>query len=693
MADNFKTIKVPAMLHRTGIGIFDPATDTLKMSISSDIPYLRYDWWDDEEYYEVLDHSDGGMDLSRLKGGASLLYNHNRDVLLGLLTNPVIEQGKCNVEAKISKADDVASYRTKIDEGILKDTSIGYTLLDEGECIGAKDGVPIYKFKSAVHEASLVTIPADTTVGIGRQREHKPKGEPHEIRVRMQDSVDAPEARRQNQNNSKTTMADSAVQDPPKIDVVKERGDAVIEYEKHRDRLEAHAEAIKDRTKKEAPDVLKSWVKGEKKLKPSATEQERENHFSQFQAAYAEAAFKAVEAQVNPEIGMEKKDRRRFSLCRLMLKAGLGEELDGIEKEACETARKLYTNGGNGGNIARSGFTIPEDMTRCNLAEDHDLSSREIASRLHDIQQMQVALGRATLSRALTATNFSAGGALVGVELLTGSIIDLLRNNVIMTGLGCTEIGGIVGDIAIPRVSGGATVYWLPEGGAVTESDQTFQQIYFTPHRMGADTAYTKQLLAQASLSVEAFVRDDIAKQMAVEEDRVGFNGLGANGEPLGIFNTTGVGAGVTFGGNATWKSVNAFIFDIENANALLGEVIYVTTPQTKYYLKITPQIAASTFPIWIWEKDPAGRTINGNRGGIIGDYSAFSTKNVPNNLVVAGVWSEFVKVRWAGVDVVVDPYSLKKSEQIEITVHQYMDQGVRHPVAFDTSTDAPTSP
>jgi hypothetical protein len=46
--------------------------------------------------------------------------------------------------------------------------------------------------------------------------------------------------------------------------------------------------------------------------------------------------------------------------------------------------------------------------------------------------------------------------------------------------------------------------------GSVTASQQAFGQLTLTPHRMGADTFYTKQLLNQASLSVEAFVRDDL---------------------------------------------------------------------------------------------------------------------------------------------------------------------------------------
>ncbi len=63
-------------------------------------------------------------------------------------------------------------------------------------------------------------------------------------------------------------------------------------------------------------------------------------------------------------------------------------------------------------------------------------------------------------------------------------------------------------------------------------------------------------------------------------------------------------------------------------------------------------------------------------------------SNNLPGNKSIFGVWSDFIAARWAGLDVVVDPYSLKKSEQIEVTMHQWVDCGIRHPVAFEVSTD-----
>jgi len=215
-----------------------------------------------------------------------------------------------------------------------------------------------------------------------------------------------------------------------------------------------------------------------------------------------------------------------------------------------------------------------------------------------------------------------------------------------------------------------------------------------TPHRMVANTAYTKQLLAQASLSIEAFVRSDTAMAMAVEEDRVTILGTGLNGEPLGIFNTTGVLSNVTFGGSAVFADFVNLEYGLENANVRNGQMAIITSPLTKSYLKQTLQIASPAFPIYLWM--PAKGefpNINGVMAGIVNEYPAYHTKNVTTNQVCQGVFSNIFKARWAGFDVVVDPYTGAKTETISLTTTQWLDVGLRYPQSFNVSTDAPTAP
>lgn len=683
-----KTIKIPESLFRAGA--MEKKGDDLVMSISSEEPYKRYDWMNDEDYWEVLSHAPGDIEDSRLKGGLPHLFNHDRDQHLGRATGHEIRDGKCYVTGlKFSESDFAQTKKKDIESGALPDTSVGYRILDEGECVGAKDGMPIYKFKWAPHEFSSVTIPADPTVGAGRDSSNLTL---REFSVEVTKGIDAPQKKRKTDNQpNKRSMATSAKKteseegDTMTVEMVKEQVDGARREAKER------AKKINDykgvaiekygAEPAEAQKLADKYISGEKD--DSSFEDFREELFG------ACEKVKKID-EPNPQMGASKKEMRGFSVRNMILRLGQGQALEGFEKEATDWARKNYSQ--SDGNVERAGVTIPDDLLNCNMAEVHDWDSKAQNNKKEELIRGLQRLGVST--RALEASVYAAGGALVGVDLMTGSIIELLRNATVLNGIGIIEIGGLVGNVAIPKATGGATVYWVAEGASITESDQSFGQIYGVPHRMGCDTAYTKQLAAQASLAVEAFIRNDFAKQMAVEEDRVAFLGGVNPGEPVGIYYTTGVGAGVTFGGTATRLDMTQFEFDIENANALLGKLTLVTSPTSKQYLRNTLQVSASTFPLYLWQTMPGAREINGQKVGDVIGMDAVATKNITTNVVIVGAFGEsFVKFRWAGLDLVVDPFTLKRTEQIELTLHQYLDQNLRYPVAFDTSTDAPASP
>jgi HK97 family phage major capsid protein len=237
-------------------------------------------------------------------------------------------------------------------------------------------------------------------------------------------------------------------------------------------------------------------------------------------------------------------------------------------------------------------------------------------------------------------------------------------------------LDGLVGNAAIPRISGGATTYWLPENGTATESDQAFGQVVLTPHRCVADTAYSKELLMQSSVDVEAFVRDDLARVLAIAIDLAALAGTGNAGQPLGILNTSGLATSVTFGAAATWPKVVSFETNVATSNADDGALAYVTSPGSRGKWKGIARFTNTGMPIWADDN-----TVNG--------YPAYATNQVPSDKVIFGNWRDLVIASWAGIDVVVDPYSLKKQGLIEVTVTIWTDIGIRHTVSFCISTDS----
>lgn len=607
----------------------------LSISVSSDEPYLRYDWMADEEYYEVLSHDEKDIDLSRFKTGAPLLYNHDRDIQLGRIETFSLDGGKMRVEAKLSKADDVKSYVTKIDEGILCDTSIGYRIMDDGECVGAKDGIPIYKFKWAPHEASMVTIPADITVGAGRGE--KPASV-REFSVRMEKDVD------ETAKNGQTRLTPSKNMEKTPEQIEAEAKQAI------REAVEGERKANAERVKKINDYAASFKIDGMKAKVNDLARAAVENgiSFDDFRASVMENWTENVRrVDTDANIGMSQKEAAQFSLLRAAQQIISNGRLSGLEKEASDAAAKRF-----GRTLKEGAICIPSEVANVDLGR---------------------ALGLDT--RAQNVTSFTAGGATVAPQF--GPMIEILNNAMVLNKLGITTLNGVVGDLILPQQTGGATAYWVSETGALTDSQATFAQKTMAPKRCGATIPFTTQFLAQSSVGAEAFLRNELMTRIALLVDLAGLEGTGVAGQPLGVKNTTGINATVTFGGAATWADCVEFETGINADNADIGTMGFALSSATvgKWKTILRDSVAGAAYLI----QD------NGNING----YGYQRTNQITGNIAFFGVWSQLLLAQWAGIEVIVDPYALKKSGQIEITANMLCDYLVRQPLAFNVSTDS----
>lgn len=581
----------------------DEKARTVEIAFSSEAPVSR--WFG----VEVLSHAPGAMKLDRLNGGGAVLWNHDRDVQIG-----VVERATCDPDKKgravirfgaSAKAEEIWK---DVQSGVIRNVSVGYSF-DEMTLVSETDGVKTYRIDSwEPVEVSLVSIPADTTVGVGRAEDTNdkpasapanPAGEPDPMKIRM------------------NLAPDGAAGGASTVDVVAEQRKAT-DIERNRIReINAIGEAHGMR------DLAQSFVNDGKGV-------------DEFRSAVL--AKLGAKPAPSADIGLTKKEVKRYSIVKALREMAVGgvASLTGLEKEAHFGAVEHY------GRKAE-GFLIP-----------HDVFAGE---------------------RALNATVPADGGYLVGTDTLVGSMIELLRNKLVVGTMGATMLDGLTGNVAIPKVTGGATAYWLSETGEVSASTQQFGQLGLTPHRLGAATAYTKQLVAQTSLSVESFVRNDIARVLATALDLAALHGTGNAGQPLGIFGTANVGS-VTFGAAATWAKILAFESTLDAANAEAGNIGWITTGSTRAKWKAAVKFSNTASPLWADDN-----TVNG--------YPAKVTNQISTNKVVFGNWSDLIMASWAGTDVVVDPYTLAATGQIKIVVQQMADIGVRHPASFVISSDS----
>lgn len=160
-------------------GIIDTEARRVRLSFSSEAPYLRSQIFDDP-WLEVLGHKPGEVDLSRLEtGSAPLLYNHalhGRENHIGVVERAWIDKGKGYAEVRFSTRPDVEGIWSDVVAGILTNVSVGYSILERKLTKSNTDGPDEYRVtKWTPAEISMVPLPADATVGIGRSHAQHPQ--------------------------------------------------------------------------------------------------------------------------------------------------------------------------------------------------------------------------------------------------------------------------------------------------------------------------------------------------------------------------------------------------------------------------------------------------------------------------------------------------------------------------------------
>lgn len=142
------------------------------LSFSSEQPYER--WWGTE----ILDHSEGCVDLTRLNEIGCVLFNHNRDKVIGKVTRAWLEDNRGYAEIEFDEDEESEKIYQKVKSGTLKGVSVGYAI-DVWEDVSANKSSQDGRFKGPCsiakrwipHEISIVSVPADSSVGVGRQEE------------------------------------------------------------------------------------------------------------------------------------------------------------------------------------------------------------------------------------------------------------------------------------------------------------------------------------------------------------------------------------------------------------------------------------------------------------------------------------------------------------------------------------------
>lgn len=637
---------------------FDAEKRTVELAFSSEAPVER--WFG----FEVLDHASDSIRLDRLRDGAALLLNHDWDNQIGVVESVSIDSDrKGRAVVRFSRNQDADAIFQDVMDGIRRHVSVGYRI-HAAMLESTEEDVGTYRVTDwEPYEISIVSVPADPSVGVGRALEI-----PQEDGKRGNGDTGIIE-RGTTAKNSTTeevrTMNEKILRDG-KGNLVRAMVDA-----------EGKILEVLEMLEEAGADVRNAQTGAAK------AERERTSSILQMGTQYGcrELADKAVtdgktvdqfRAEVLEHINTRGAKKPAGQPAQPSLRSGvpLSEMPSPLIGLSDQEVRNY--------SIFRAVRALQPNASKA----DRDAAAFEIeCSEAAQRQLGKTAQGILIPDDVLSSRAFNAGGAAntpagaqSGQNLIdttnAGSFIEMLRNRTTIMRLG-TPMGGLVGNVDVTRQTGGATAYWVGEGGNAQEGTPQIGQLELTPKTLAAYTDITRRLLKQSSPDAEGIVRRDLVNAMAQAIDYAGYYGSGAGNQPRGIKNYTGINA-VDFAALwPTYAELVAMESEIAADNADIGQMGYIGNARFRGNCKTAPKFGTGTEST-IWE---LGGTVNGYRTEI--------TNQVANGDVFFGNFADMLIGMWGGLDLTVDPYALSLSGGLRLVVFQDIDFVLRRVESF----------
>ena len=578
---------------------------------------------------EILDHSPASVRLGRLADGGAVLVGHNPDDHVGATNDVSIDADrKGRALVRFGRGERASEIFNDVIDRIRTKISVGYNIYRSVLEEINEAGQEVHRVIDwEPFEVSFVSIPADVTVGVGRSSEEIE----HDFIIEYKK-----EGRQMPEENKPVTPAPSPA---PAVDVDHERSVGV------------------DQERKRTSDILALGDKyGQRDLATSMIN--KKASVDEMREALLERMGKAnpVDVITPVHVDMSDKEEREYSLNRGLLANANGDWTGaGLEREvSVEIGKQLKRDS--------EGFYMP--------------------TALRTKQTMQRA--------PMLAGTDNVGGFTVADELQP--LIEILRNKMAVKEMGANVMTGLEGDIPFPRQIGTNSMTWVGEnpGADVGESNATFDSVKLSPKTAQSTTAYSRQLLAQSSTDMEMFTRNDLALVNALGLDLAALMGSGVGAEPTGIYNTTGIGD-VAGGANGA-APTNSHIIQLETEvavdNADLGALGYLTNSRIRGKLKETEKFAGTSgIPVWGEGDTP----LNGYRAGATNQLPTDLTKGTSTDCspIIFGNWNDLVIGEWGAIELLTDPYALKKQGLIEVTSIMLVDILVRRAQSFSVMKDA----
>lgn len=637
----------------------------VELAFSSEAPYSRIytdQNGDPVELKEILVHDKDAVDLDVLNDKASLLFNHEFDNHIGVVvpgSARIDEDGVGRALVKFSQVGQLANETyDKVKEGTMSKVSVGYTVL-EGHADFSK-GV-YYVTKWQPYEISIVSVPADSSVGVGRS---------------LNTSVDEPA------NN----------EDKREVEVETEiKPEEEIRSEENKEQEELNNEESNSGTGDRSD---RSEIVEEEKVTPEETRSEEENKNENSEELNTDTQESDDERQNNTETGEEEKpvevekpfkrsqeDTDEIRAIGKHLNISEDEIQRAIEDKEItvesfkqralniNTESKTFAKGKN--NMTDTIKTLENrfDLSAAlrSLSQEKALEGAE-AEYSQEMARQAAQRGRAQRSNSVFVPT-SALAPVVGTEIRHDSFVDLLLEKSVLGALGVNTLTGLTAPISLPRMNKNATdaFGFVNENGEGALSDVAFDGVPMSMKTFTGAVAISRQSMLSMP-NVGALVAEHLIKASRIKLEKLILGNEEVANARAGLVKQL-IDAGKVVKCGLTHKDFLVEIAKLTDAGV----------DEAQIALAMRGALAADLAST-LRDQAVAGYIME---NGKIANRPVHTSGVLAEGAILAGDFSALTIGEWAGLEIDVDTTSLRAKGGTAVRVWADLDWAVSNPDAI----------
>ena len=678
-------------------------TYTVRLSVASSEPLIRQWWW---TYIEQTQVENAPLDWLQ-SGNAPLLDGHDPSKQIGIVENPEVvmdsKSGYYKLYVDFRFFPEIPESKAawdKVKADFTRNVSIGWSSTDDDIKVIQKDedeGIEyetvIYR-KPNIHEVSIVSVPADRTVGIGRQVDERcarlirSMSNPE---VKKMDDDKKPDEGRAGEKQPKAstdpkpdeTRSDPQPQpqpaaEPAAFDPTGQRW--LSDNEEHLRKSGVSADQIRGLRK------LVDDAKEKGGIDEATVMKEAWKHISA-----AEEKANDVGKGAPPVID----NSREFKLDNVIKNLQRGREIAGFEGEIIKefhlrNERHAPPRGGE-----NTAFVPHAVFLRDPRVQGQVLSLLKARGRTDERYAAKAEMFTRAIEVGATPAGFfhEVFDESYLIEALVAQAEFLSK---------CTVLSQEqVQDLAVVKETGTATSFWSEENTQRSEPsvNPTYANFVFNWHQINCRIDTTQRALDQSRFFMgrimEVLRRDvprgiNIALLASADVNRGVASIRGYTNFPI-VF-ADGSATQPTNGIAPTYQGLTALRGRVEGNNARNKQRwCYVMSAETKQFLYGIGKFMGRDFPIIM---------MNANGMETIDGYEVVTDNNVPDNgtqgtnqnnlhIILFGDVGDIVIAPFSGVEIVVDPWTGLETSAIKVYARQALDAKLQQTNSLAAIDDA----